>query len=171
MRELYGDLPVWAYHTLGEVSLLYAVGTVIIFFAFIHLWGEAIMGIRSANISSRGIITTGLFRWTKHPIYVAKCFQWAFIFFPILNAIGFLNAMQSGILFLLVCAIYAGRALSEERLLAEDPNYIKYALYMDKHSMFAFVGRWFPFMSFHWRYNYWMKKGMLDPVAVQQATS
>ena len=162
MRELYGDLPAWAYHTLDNAFLLYLVGALIIFFAFIHLWGEAMMGIRSANISSRGIITTGLFRWTKHPIYVAKCFQWGFIFFPVLNALGFLNALQSGILFLLVCAIYAGRALSEERLLATDENYVKYAHYMDKQGIFAFVGRWFPVMSFKWRYEYWKRNGYLQ---------
>ena len=162
MREIFGNLPAWAYYTLTHEVILYTVGALIIFFAILHLWGEAVVGIRAANMSSRGIITTNLFRLTKHPIYVSKCFQWALIFFPVLNAIGFLNALQSGILFLLVCAIYVGRALSEERLLATDPNYVKYALYMDKKSIFAFIGRWFPVMSFRWRLEYWQKKGLLQ---------
>jgi len=162
MIELYQGLPAWAYHTMASLPILYVVGGAIIFFALIHLWGEAIMGVRSANISSRGIITTGLFRFTKHPIYVSKCFQWAFIFFPVLNAIGFLDAIQSGILFLLVCAIYAGRALGEEKLLATDETYVKYALYMDDKSVFAFVGRLFPIMTFRWRYEYWKKNGQLQ---------
>lgn len=158
---LYQGMPAWAYHTLSSPVLLMVVAGIIIFFAFIHLWGEAIVGIRAANMSMRGLITTGPFRITKHPIYVSKCFQWAFLYFPVLNAVGILNSIQSGILFLLVCAIYVGRALSEERLLATDESYVKYALFMDEKSMFAFVGRWFPVMSFRWRLDYWNKKGLL----------
>ena len=161
VSQVYQGDPAWAYYTLSNPALLYAVGGVIIFFALIHLWGEAIVGIRAANSSSRGIITTGPFRFTRHPIYVSKCFQWAFLYFPVLNAIGFLNALQSGILFLLVCAIYAGRALSEEKLLATDEKYVKYALYMDDKSIFAFVGRLFPIMTFRWKYEYWKRNGYL----------
>lgn len=157
----YG-MPAWAYHTISTPLVMYAVAALIIFFAFIHLWGEAIVGIRAANISMRGLITTGPFRITKHPIYVSKCFQWACLYFPVLNALGVLNMIQSGILFLLVCAIYGGRALSEERLLATDPNYVKYGFFMDEKSIFAFVGRWVPFMTFKWRHEYWQRKGQLD---------
>lgn len=129
--------------------------------ALVHLWAEALLGIRSANLSSRGVITTGPFHLTKHPVYVSKCIQWGFIYLPVLNAFGVLGALQSGLLFLVVCAIFAGRALAEEKLLAEDENYVKYALFMDEKSIFAFVGRTFPFMSFNWRYEYWKKNGYL----------
>lgn len=159
---VYHGMPAWAYHTLSYPALHLVVAGMIIFFALIHLWGEAIVGIRAANISMRGIITTGPFAFTRHPIYVSKCFQWAFLYFPVLNAVGIVNPVQSGILFLLVCAVYAGRALGEERLLATDGNYVKYALYMDDKSLFAFVGRWIPIMSFRWRYDYWIKKGQLQ---------
>ncbi len=159
---IYHGTPAWAYHTLSHPALLFFVAFLIIFMAIIHLWGEAIVGIRAANISMRGIITTGPFAFTRHPIYVSKCFQWAFLYFPVLNAVGVVNPIQSGILFLLVCAIYAGRALGEERLLATDPNYVKYALYMDEHSLFAFVGRKIPIMSFKWRNDYWIRNNMLQ---------
>ncbi len=159
---VYQGMPAWAFHTQWDPFLLLSVGMLVILFAIIHLWGEAIVGIRAANISMRGIITTGPFAFTRHPIYVSKCFQWAVLYFPVINAVGIVNPIQSGILFLLVCAIYAGRALGEERLLATDPDYVKYALYMDQKSMFAFVGRFAPIMTFAWRYNYWIKKGMLQ---------
>ncbi len=159
---IYNGTPAWAYHTLSEPIILFIVAGVIIFMAIIHLWGEAIVGIRAANISMRGIITTGPFAFTRHPIYVSKCFQWAFLYFPVLNAVGVVNPIQSGILFLLVCAIYVGRALGEERLLSTDQNYVTYALYMDTHSLFAWVGRWFPIMSYKWRYEYWVKNNMLQ---------
>jgi hypothetical protein len=160
--QVYHGMPAWAYHTLSYPLALYLFAGLVIFFALMHLWGEAIVGIRAANISSRGIITKAPFSFTRHPIYVSKCFQWAILYFPFLNAIGLLNAIQSAILFLLVCAIYVGRALSEERLLAVDEKYVRYALYMDSKSIFAFVGRWFPIMTFHWRYEYWKRNGMLQ---------
>lgn len=159
---IYNGTPAWAYHTLAHPALLFLVAGLIIFFAVIHLWGEAIVGIRAANISMRGIITTGPFAFTKHPIYVSKCFQWACLYFPVLNAVGVVNPIQSGMLFLLVCAIYVGRALGEERLLSTDPNYVKYALYMDQHSMFAWIGKKLPIMSYQWRYDYWTRNIMLQ---------
>lgn len=162
VRTIYNGVPAWAYNTLPDPILLYLVAGVIIFLALMHLWGEAILGIRAANMSSRGIITTGPFRFTRHPIYVSKCFQWAFLYLPVLSAVGFLNSLQSGILFLLVCAIYAGRALGEEKLLATDETYVRYAHYMDDKSVFAFVGRWFPIMTFRWRYEYWKRNGQLQ---------
>lgn len=162
LARMYNSTPAWAYYTDAYPWLLFFVGAAIIFFALIHLWGEAAVGIRAANMSMRGIITTGLFKYTRHPIYVSKGFQWALIYFPFLNILGILNSVQSAILFLLVCAIYVGRALSEERLLATDPDYVKYALYMDDHSIFAFVGKLFPIMTFRWRYNYWTRNNLLQ---------
>lgn len=153
--------PIWVAITEGYAPLLYLVGVVIILAGAFHLWAEATMGIRSANLSSRGVITTGPFAITKHPVYVSKCVQWAFIYLPILNAIGFLSALRSGILFFFVCVIFAARSLAEEKLLATDEKYVQYALYMDKKSAFAFVGKIVPLMSFKWRYDFWKKNGYL----------
>ncbi len=161
-EAVYHGTPAWAYHTIAHPGILFCVAFVIIFMAIIHLWGEAIVGIRAANISMRGIITTGPFAFTRHPIYVSKCFQWAFLYFPVLNGVGIVNPVQSGILFLLVCIIYMGRALGEERLLSTDSTYVKYAMFMDTHSLFAFVGKKFPIMSYKWRYEYWTKHNMLQ---------
>ena len=155
------SLPIWAHLTSEYSFILYPIGTLIIAMALFHLWAEALLGVRSANLSMRGIITIGPFRFTKHPVYVSKCLQWTCIYLPFLNAIGFLNSFRYGILFVLVCAIFVGRALAEEKLLAEDPDYVKYALFMDDKSIFAFVGRIFRLMTFRWRYEYWKKHGYL----------
>lgn len=154
-----GGIPLWSQIASGHPYVLYILGALIIFMALFHLWGEALLGIRSANLSMRGIITTGAFRFTKHPVYVSKCFQWGFLYLPFLNAIGFLDSFRLGILFLLMCAVFAGRALAEEKLLSEDKDYVKYALYMDDKSIFALVGRIVPIMTFRWRYEFWKRNG------------
>lgn len=159
--QLFQGVPVWVYLTQQFPPALYFVGVMILLAGLFHLWGEAQMGIRSSNLSRRGIITIGPFRFTKHPVYVSKCVQWAFIYFPVLNAIGLLSSLQSGLLFLMVCLLFVGRAVAEEKLLAEDPDYVRYALAMDEKGVFAFVGRLLPFMSFRWRYDYWKRNSYL----------
>jgi protein-S-isoprenylcysteine O-methyltransferase Ste14 len=146
---------VIAYYFSGIPIMLYLIGTGIILAALVHLWGEAIIGIRSSNISNKGIITNGPFTFTKHPVYLSKVVGWFLISLPFFNSSSPLESFRLGLAFLVICAIYAGRSLSEEKLLATDPDYVKYALHMDKHATFAFVGRIFPFMSFAWRLNYW----------------
>ncbi len=152
---------ILSYYFSGIPILLYVIGFAIILFALIHLWAEAIIGIRSSNISNKGIITNGPFLFTKHPVYLSKIFGWFLISLPFFNALTALESFRLGLAFLVICAIYVGRSVSEERLLATDPTYVKYALYMDKYATFAFIGKIFPFMSFAWRYNYWQKNNML----------
>lgn len=142
--------------------LLWICGFLILFFAFIHLWAEAQLGVRSSNLTNRGIITNGSFRYTKHPVYLSKLLSWFFLSLPFFNGATLPHSIQLGIAFLFICSIYGCRCLSEERLLATDKNYIKYALWMDKNATFSFVNKIFPFMSFEWRYAYWTKKNMLQ---------
>lgn len=161
LRAAYEGVPAWAYAAGESAVILYILGALIILTALVHLWSEALLGIRSANLSMRGVITTGPFRITKHPVYVSKCFQWLFIYLPFFSVLGILNAIQSTILFFVVCVLFAARALAEEKLLAQDPNYVRYAVFMDEKSWFAFVGRVLPFMRFEWRYEFWKRNGYL----------
>lgn len=164
LRAAYEGVPAWAYAAGESAAILYTLGALIILTALIHLWSEALLGIRSANLSMRGVITTGPFRITKHPVYVSKCLQWACIYLPFFGVLGFLNILQASILFILVCVLFAARSLAEEKLLAQDPDYVRYALFMDSKSWFAFIGRLVPFMRFEWRYEFWKRNGYLPTV-------
>ena len=124
--------------------------------------GEAIVGIRSSNLANRGIVTNGPFAYTKHSVYVSKFIVWFLIALPFFNGATVLESLQLGLAFLAVMGIYLNRTLSEERILAADADYRKYAYYMDKHSLFAWVGKIFPVMTFEWRYNYWKKQNFYD---------
>lgn len=135
--------------------LLGAVGAGIIISELIHLWGEAIMGIRASNLSNRGIITNGPFRRTRHPIYVSKCVGWCLISVPFLMGDTWLECLRLTLLFVGVCGIYLMRAWAEERLLATDPDYVAYALWVDKHGTFAWVGTYLPWLRFEWKLRHW----------------
>jgi protein-S-isoprenylcysteine O-methyltransferase Ste14 len=157
-----GNSPMWAYLFNGNEVMLLVLGFGIVWGAWIHYLGEAVVGIRSSNLGNRGVVTNSVFAWTKHPVYVSKFLVWFCLTLPFFNGATVLESLQLGIAFLVVVGIYLNRTLSEERILANDPDYRKYAYYMDQHSVFAFMGRLFPAMTFEWRYNYWKRAGFYE---------
>jgi protein-S-isoprenylcysteine O-methyltransferase Ste14 len=147
----------WVTHLQYLPTILQTVGGAIILFSLVHLWGEAQFGLRSSNLSNRGIITTGAYRFCKHPVYAAKCAVWFLIWLPFLSGTNALDGLRLTILWACICAIYFLRALEEEKLLSSDPAYVAYALWMEKHGMFRDLGAIFPPLKFSWRLNHWQE--------------
>lgn len=123
-------------------------GNCILLLAIINVLHTAQFGCRFSNLTNRGIITNGLYRFTKHPAYVAKNLAWWLIAFPF----AYYDTWQENIfytLFLLaVNSIYFMRARAEERHLSSDPNYVAYALWMNEHSIFRGITRAFPWLKY-----------------------
>jgi protein-S-isoprenylcysteine O-methyltransferase Ste14 len=132
-----------------------AAGALIILSELLHYWGECQFGIRSSNLTHRGIITDGPYRWCKHPVYVTKCVGWALIWLPFLAGGAPQESLRLTLLFSAVCGIYLLRGVAEERLLSADPDYVAYALWIDRHGLFARIGRLIPPLSFRWRLARW----------------
>jgi protein-S-isoprenylcysteine O-methyltransferase Ste14 len=150
-------LQPWVAHLESVPLLLALVGVVILVFSLIHLWAEAQFGIRSSNLSNRGIITTGAYRFCKHPVYASKCVVWLLIWMPFLSGVNILDDLRLTVLWACVCGIYMLRSLAEEKLLANDPAYVAYALWIDEHGMFKTLGKICPPLSFSWRLAYWQR--------------
>lgn len=140
-----------------HAMILYAIGIGIIISELLHLWGEAILGIRSSNLTNRGVITNGPFRYLRHPIYLSKCIGWALIFVPFVDGYSPLECVRLTILFAGICLIYYLRSITEERMLSEDPDYVAYALWVDKNGWLAWAGRRCPVLTFAWRHAHWHK--------------
>ncbi|MEZ0262575.1 MAG: hypothetical protein ACAH80_16340 [Alphaproteobacteria bacterium] len=130
-------------------------GGAILLLTIIHVWGETAFGLRASNLSHRGIITTGPYRFCKHPVYVAKCAVWLLLWMPFMAGETVFECLRLTLLWGCVCVIYGLRGYVEEKLLSSDPAYRDYALWMDQHGLFAFVGRKFPALSFAWRLRRW----------------
>jgi len=101
-------------------------------------------GIRFSNLTHRGILTNGPYRFTKHPAYVSKNIGWWMVSVPFLSQMGAADALRHSALLLALNIIYGLRAYTEERHLSRDPVYREYALWMDQHGMFRNV----PFMRY-----------------------
>jgi protein-S-isoprenylcysteine O-methyltransferase Ste14 len=105
-------------------------------------------GWRFSNLTHRGILTGGPYRFTKHPAYVAKNLSWWFVAVPFVSHNDPLDGFRRSICLLCINSMYFFRARTEERHLSRDPVYVQYALWMNEHSMFAWLGRAIPVLQY-----------------------
>ena len=155
-------LKPWIVLTEDFSVLFYLSSITIIAMEVIHWWGESIMGIRASNLTHRGVITNGPFRLTRHPIYLSKCVGWLVIWMPFAMGGSVLEGFRLTLLWGGVCLIYFARAWVEERLLAADPDYVEYALWMDRHGPLAVIGRLCPPLTFAWKFRRWQANGAIN---------
>ena len=131
----WGDL-------VGGHSVLYAAwGTAILACLVVYSLSTVVFGLRFSNLTHRGIITSGPYRYTKHPAYIAKCVSFWLISVPFLSNHGLKAAIAQSLMLVASNAIYFARAITEERHLARDPTYREYQAYIRRHGLLARVSR------------------------------
>jgi protein-S-isoprenylcysteine O-methyltransferase Ste14 len=101
------------------------------------VWATAIYGLRWSNLTNRGIITGGPYRYTKHPDYLAKSAFWWLLSVPFLSVDGWQSALSHCAMLVAVNLVYYARAKTEERHLRRDPVYRAYAAWIEQHGFFA----------------------------------
>ena len=117
---------------------LYAAwGTAILALVFVYAWSTAAFGLRFSNLTNRGIITNGPYRWVKHPAYLSKNLSWWLISVPFIAGAGWPQALQSCLLLAGVNLTYFLRARTEERHLSMDPVYRDYRSFIASHGLFS----------------------------------
>ena len=113
-------------------------GAILLLTAF-YLWATLSFAARFSNLTHRGIITNGPYRFTKHPAYLAKNLSWWLIAVPFLAQGGAWDGLSRCLMLLGVNLIYWLRARTEERQLAHDPVYVQYALWMEDHGCLRYL--------------------------------
>ena len=114
----------------------------------IYATATVCLGYRFSNLTYRGLVANGPYRFTKHPAYVAKNFSWWLISIPFISNDGFGEALRHSVLLMGVNLIYYLRARTEENHLSHYPEYVQYALYMNENGIFAPLTKWFPFLKY-----------------------
>lgn len=104
---------------LGEVTLVVLRFLTLICFAG-YLWATLALGVRFSNLSNKGIVTRGPYRWVRHPAYLCKNAAWWLEKLPTMA--DFHNVLP----LLAWNAVYVIRGLTEERHLRADPAYRVY---------------------------------------------
>ena len=129
--------PGWAHWLAGNTALLWAWGTVLIILTGIYAWATVVFGIRFSNLTYRGVLTHGPYRFTRHPAYLSKNLFWWASVLPFMVTVGSpLEGVRNCVFLLIVNAIYYWRARTEEaHLIAEDPKYAEYHAWMEQHGL------------------------------------
>jgi protein-S-isoprenylcysteine O-methyltransferase Ste14 len=133
----YDSGRTWGYWLRLDPLLSNIWGILILAFVSIYLWATIAFGCRFSNLTNRGIITNGPYRFTKHPAYIAKNLSWWLISMPFLGD-DRMQAVRHCVLLLLLNGIYALRAVTEERHLSSDAGYVAYSRWIERHGMFSF---------------------------------
>ena len=152
----------WVTLTSDFMPLFILCSCIILLLEAVHWWGEAMMGLRASNLTHRGVITNGPFRYTRHPIYVSKCLGWLVIAMPFAMGGTLLECVRLTLLWGCVCLLYYGRAWVEERLFSTDPDYIAYARWIDRHGVLAWAGKYCPPLTFEWKLKRWQESGAVS---------
>jgi len=125
----------WAYWFQGHDLLLWVWAGWLGCLTGFYAWATVAFGIRFSNLTYRGVLTNGPYRFTRHPAYLSKNLFWWCSTLPFFVTSGSLvDAIRNTFFLGCVSAIYYWRARTEEaHLLGEDPKYREYYDWMAEH--------------------------------------
>lgn len=98
---------------------LLALRAITVFLFAIYAAATVAFGAKFSNLTNRGIISRGPYRFVRHPAYLCKCTAWWMEHLPTMT-------LTKGFFLSLLCGVYALRAWTEERHLSVDPDYVAY---------------------------------------------
>jgi len=110
-------------------------GFAIMILHVIYVWSTCSFGCRFSNLTNRGIITHGPYRYLKHPAYLSKNIAWWLMSVPFVAHHTFWDAFRACICLLITNFIYGLRAWTEERHLLHDPAYQVYSAWIEEHGL------------------------------------
>ena len=133
--DYHGGGAEWDVWTQGMPALQWGLGALLVLLTAIYAWATVAFGIRFSNLTHRGILTHGPYRWTRHPAYLTKNLFWWFSSLPFLTTTGSLPDMVRNCALLGVTnAVYYWRAKTEEQHLSADPAYQAYSDWMARNA-------------------------------------
>ncbi|WP_271439009.1 methyltransferase family protein [Pontixanthobacter luteolus] len=127
----------WSFWFADSTTLLWIWAALLVFLTGVYAWATIAFGIRFSNLTYRGVLTNGPYRFTRHPAYLSKNLFWWCSTLPFLVTSDSLTDLVRNTFFLgCVSAIYYWRARTEEaHLLQEDPKYREYHAWMEQNGI------------------------------------
>lgn len=145
----YEDGYIWGHLFSGNSTMFIIWGTIILLLFLVYTLASVAFGMRFSNLTNRGIITNGPYRYMKHPAYVCKNIAWWLISVPFISAAGQAVALKHCLLLFGLNLIYYLRAVTEERHLSLDPTYVRYANAMNNKGVFSGLYKLLPFLKYN----------------------
>ena len=133
----------WTYWFEGNQTILAIWGAFLVILTAIYAWATVAFGLRFSNLTHRGILTHGPYRFTKHPAYVAKNTYWWFATLPFLvTSNSWTDMVRNTVIMAVVSGVYYWRAKTEEKHLLNDAAYKEYAEWMDRNAPIPRAVNW-----------------------------
>ena len=126
----------WSFWFQDYPALLWIWGGVLVVLTGIYAWATVIFGLRFSNLTYRGVITNGPYRFTRHPAYLSKNLFWWCATMPFLaTSNSFVDMVRNTAILAMVSGVYYWRARTEEKhLLGEDAKYREYYAWMAENA-------------------------------------
>ncbi len=127
----------WGWWLQGHDTLLWAWGALLVMLTGVYAWATVAFGMRFSNLTYRGVLTNGPYRFTRHPAYLSKNLFWWFSTLPFFATTGALtDIVRNTVIMGLVSGVYFWRAKTEEKhLLGEDAKYREYHAWMAENAL------------------------------------
>ena len=131
------NTPGWTHWFAGNNLMLYLWAFWLIFLTAIYAWATIAFGIRFSNLTYRGVLTNGPYRFTRHPAYLSKNLFWWSATMPFfVTSDSMVDVVRNTFFLGVVSAIYFWRAKTEEaHLLQEDQKYRDYHAWMEDNGV------------------------------------
>lgn len=117
------------YPAFSDAALQIVAAVAILSALSIYAWASVALNLKASNLTHRGIVGTGPYRWIRHPAYAAKNLAWWVGSLPILYGYAQRDVVDLayGVIGVIGwTVIYYFRAVTEERHLGMDPAYQNY---------------------------------------------
>lgn len=114
-KEMFAAYPVISIVASALIVVLMAV----------YSWSTVMFGLRFSNLTNRGIICSGPYKFVRHPAYIGKNCSWWIALIPAI-ILGSANWMLAVGLLAVLNLTYTLRALTEERHLMRENHYVEY---------------------------------------------
>lgn len=144
----YDSPPLWGEWLEPYPAAKFAWAVVLLLTLAVFSGSTVAFGYRFSNLTHRGVLTNGPYRFTKHPAYISKIVSFWMIFVPWVARGDAYLALRDCVWLGAISVVYFLRARTEERHLSRDPDYVRYALWMNDHGLLAPLGRLVPFLRY-----------------------
>jgi protein-S-isoprenylcysteine O-methyltransferase Ste14 len=116
----------WVKLVEGNLAIQVAYSSLILIFMVVFTWSNISFGTRFSNLTHRGVVFAGPYRFFRHPAYLTQMIAIFLITVPFWGE-SLLASLKGTALFFALCLIYYARAKTEERnLLSKGREYRVY---------------------------------------------
>jgi len=119
---LFTDYASWYandYAIFSTTTATFIARIFVVLFLLIYLSATIALGAKCSNLTNRGIVSRGPYKFIRHPAYISKNIAWWITIIPVFSIYSFLSMFAWSF-------IYYVRAVTEERHLIKDLDYQDY---------------------------------------------